>query len=183
MAEPEFFLVVDFEATCSQDSAVPRDEMEIIEVGAVLQSMRTFEIEAEYQTFVRPQRHPTLTDFCCELTTITQLDVDQAPTFPEMVLEVEDWLEGSGTFIFCSWGAYDRRQVERDAMHHMVTSPFGEQHLNVKARFAECIGARKPMGLGAALKRIGLDFEGTPHRGIDDARNIARVIRQVRLVL
>ena len=74
MAEPEFFLVVDFEATCSQDSAVPRDEMEIIEVGAVLQSMRTFEIEAEYQTFVRPQRHPTLTDFCCELTTSVHSD-------------------------------------------------------------------------------------------------------------
>ena len=90
--EPEFFLVVDFEATCSRDSVVPRDEMEIIEIGAVLQSTRTFEIEAEYQAFVRPQRHPVLTDFCRELTTITQADVDQARTFPEIVLEVQDWL-------------------------------------------------------------------------------------------
>ena len=183
MNEPEFFLVVDFEATCSRDSVVPRDEMEIIEIGAVRQSTRTFEIEAEYQAFVRPQRHPVLTDFCRELTTITQADVDRAKTFPEIVLEVQDWLEGAGTFVFCSWGAYDRRQVEQDATYHKVNSPFGDEHVNVKARFAESIGARKPMGLGAALKRIGLDFEGTPHRGIDDARNIARIVRQVRMVL
>ena len=31
------------------------------------------------------------------------------------------------------------------------------------------------MGVGGALRYLGLEFEGTPHRGIDDARNIARI--------
>ncbi len=32
------------------------------------------------------------------------------------------------------------------------------------------------MGVGQALRRVGLRFEGTPHRGIDDARNIVRLL-------
>ena len=30
-------------------------------------------------------------------------------------------------------------------------------------------------GLQKMLERLGLEFEGTPHSGIDDATNIARV--------
>ena len=33
----------------------------------------------------------------------------------------------------------------------------------------------KRYGVGAALKKLGLEFEGTAHRGIDDAKNIARI--------
>ena len=34
-------------------------------------------------------------------------------------------------------------------------------------------GCKKP-GLGDAVRMVGLRFDGTQHRGIDDARNIAR---------
>ena len=30
--------------------------------------------------------------------------------------------------------------------------------------------------MGQALRRLGLRFEGPPHRGIDDARNIVRLL-------
>lgn len=53
----DYYLIVDLEATCSDDGAVPREEMEIIEIGALMQSSRTFEIESEFQTFIRPGAH------------------------------------------------------------------------------------------------------------------------------
>ena len=31
------------------------------------------------------------------------------------------------------------------------------------------------------LQHLGMDFEGTPHRGIDDARNLARILKQLHL--
>ena len=34
---------------------------------------------------------------------------------------------------------------------------------------------RRPGNLQMKLARVGLTFEGTPHRGIDDARNIGRL--------
>ena len=33
------------------------------------------------------------------------------------------------------------------------------------------------IGMAAALKKIGLELEGTQHRGDDDAYNIARILR------
>jgi hypothetical protein len=78
-----YYLIVDLEATCSDDGSVLRHEMEIIEIGAVLQNAKTFEIESQFQTFVRPVRHPRLTAFCTELTGIRQDMVAAAPLFPE----------------------------------------------------------------------------------------------------
>ena len=179
-SDHEYFLVVDFEATCADDGSVPKSEMEIIEVGAVLQSTRTFEIESEFQSFIRPQRHLELTDFCQNLTTIRQSDVNQAPIFPEVAQDISEWLRGIESFVFCSWGNFDRRQAERDAHYHQVVSPFGVEHINFKKSFAQMIGSNKQMGLGSALKHLGLGFEGTPHRGIDDARNVARIVQWLR---
>ena len=64
-------------------TAVPRDEIETIEIGAVLVRAITLEVEAEFETFVKPVRHPVLTPFCTELTGITQEMLADAPAFPE----------------------------------------------------------------------------------------------------
>jgi len=53
---------------------------------------------------------------------------------------------------------------------------FGQRHLNLKRRFAARQGLRKPVGMAGALRKAGLELAGTHHRGIDDARNIARLL-------
>jgi inhibitor of KinA sporulation pathway (predicted exonuclease) len=37
-------------------------------------------------------------------------------------------------------------------------------------------GLRKKLGMAKALRHVGLELQGTHHRGIDDARNIARLL-------
>jgi inhibitor of KinA sporulation pathway (predicted exonuclease) len=151
--------------------------MEIIEIGAVLVDHRTLEPIDELQTFIRPVRHPRLTDFCRQLTSITQADVDGAPTFAEAIEALRRrFYGGAGRPLFGSWGAYDRGQFRQDAAHHRVTLPFGPDHLNIKQAFSDALGTRKRFGMSRALKRLGLPLAGTHHRGIDDARNIARIL-------
>ena len=168
-----YYLIIDLEATCADDGSIPREQMEIIEIGAVLQNARTFEIESEFQTFVRPTVHTVLSPFCTRLTTITQAQVDAAPLFPAALEQLNAW-RAPFDALFCSWGDYDARQIRVDCERHGVRYPF-ENHLNVKARFAACLNIRK-QGLGQALERLGLRFEGVQHRAIDDARNIARIV-------
>jgi inhibitor of KinA sporulation pathway (predicted exonuclease) len=72
MRNRDAYLVVDLEATCDDRGRIPREESEIIEIGAVLVDGRTLEAVDELQTFVRPVVHPCLTDFCTRLTTITE---------------------------------------------------------------------------------------------------------------
>ncbi|KPU95378.1 hypothetical protein APR50_30795 [Variovorax paradoxus] len=169
------YIIVDFEATCSDRGEVPREEMEIIEIGAVALWQNGPDLRGEFQSFVKPTRHPVLTDFCRSLTSITQKKVDAAAPFPVVLERFTTWI---GTFdvpVFCSWGDYDRYQLQQDCEYHAVPYPFGEEHINIKTRFASSLNLRKACGLEQALRRVGLPFEGTPHRGIDDARNMANL--------
>jgi inhibitor of KinA sporulation pathway (predicted exonuclease) len=174
-----FLLVVDLEATCDDRNRnpclVPKQEMETIEIGAVLVDTTTLEPVSELGIFVKPVRHPTLTPFCTELTSITQADVDAAVLFPEAAARVERFLAGRRA-LFCSWGAYDANQLAQDAAYHRVQLPFTKHHVNLKKRFSEQLGEPKRFGMDGALHRVGLTLEGTHHRGIDDARNIARLL-------
>lgn len=169
------YLVIDLEATCDNAGAVPKREMEIIEIGAVLVDRESFEPVREFQTFVRPVRHPRLTAFCQELTSITQEQVDAAPGFVEALAALRRFMAGEQP-LFCSWGAYDRGQFQLDAGYHGVKLPFGPDHLNIKQAFSDALGTNKRFGMAGALRRLGLPLEGTHHRGIDDARNIARIL-------
>ncbi len=166
-----YYLVVDLEATCDDLGTIPREESEIIEIGAVLVDGATLRPVGEFQTFVRPIVHPTLTAFCTQLTTISQADVDAAPTFPAAAARLAAFGKDA---LFCSWGAYDRNQLEADARRHGIPTPLGPEHLNLKNRLAKYAGGR--MGNRQALELVGLEATGTHHRGIDDARNIARLL-------
>lgn len=179
------YLVIDLEATCDNAGLVPKREMEIIEIGAVLVDAITFEPISEFQSFVRPVRHPTLTPFCRQLTSITQAEVDAAPGFPEVIRSLREFIftpgrraEGNANErpLFCSWGNYDRGQFGLDAGYHRVELPFGSDHLNLKQAFSDALGTRKRFGMAGALHKLGLPLAGTHHRGIDDARNIARIL-------
>lgn len=169
-------VVMDLEATCDDRGSVPRHEMEIIEIGAVLVDPEGFEPVSEFQTFIRPLRHSTLTAFCKELTTISQADVAAAPPFPEAIAAFKAWMYSQGATVFCSWGDYDRKQMEQDCALHGVPYPMPGRHLNLKALFSTNRGLRKKLGLAQALDQVGLPLDGTHHRGIDDARNIATLL-------
>jgi inhibitor of KinA sporulation pathway (predicted exonuclease) len=174
-----YYLIVDLEATCSDDGSVPKHEMEIIEIGGVLQNARTFEIESEFQTLVSPVRHPRLTAFCTELTGIRQDMLADAPLFPQALDSFTKWMDQSKDALFCSWGDYDRYQFMQDCEYHQIAYPFRTGHLNLKAELTRTMNLGKKLGIAQALRRLGLRFEGAHHRGLDDARNIARIVRRV----
>lgn len=177
--QPDFYLVIDFEATCCDKGTVPREHMEIIEFGAVMVEASSLDIVDEFQSFVRPTRHPELTAFCTQLTSIRQRDVSSAPSFKEVMGFFKSWLCQYKGFIFCSWGDYDLKQLRQDCDFHNLPYPISASHVNVKRLMAERQCLSKKLGLGQAIQLAGLKFTGTHHRGIDDARNIARLLPYV----
>lgn len=170
------YLVIDFEATCCDQGSVPREQMEIIEIGAVMVDAHSLQVVDEFQSFIRPVQHAKLTAFCTQLTTISQSEVDAAPAFAEFSTQFKAWLYRYTNFVFCSWGDYDFKQLQQDSAFHQLPNPIGAPHWNVKRMFTERQHLRKRPGLGRAIEMAGLTFSGTAHRGIDDARNIARLL-------
>ena len=176
-AAPASYVVIDVEATCDDGGRVPRHEMEIIEIGAVLVSGETLAPVSEFQSFIRPVRHSVLTPFCTRLTSITQAEVDAAPAFPEVFNRLTRWIyTHPAPHVFCSWGDYDRNQFQQDCGFHGVPYALPHRHLNLKRAFSERRGIGKKLGMADALAQAGLALQGTHHRGIDDARNIAKLL-------
>lgn len=173
--------VTDLEATCcdqeQQPPAFPKEEMETIEIGAVMVDGETLVPLDEFQAFVRPVRHPRLDPFCTALTTIRQDDVDQAGTFPEVFTAFLVWAGQYPLWRFSSWGAYDVKQLRRDGAFWNLSETWSwEEAINLKRLFARQRGI-KECGIPAALSIAGLSpMTGIHHRGIDDARNIARLL-------
>ncbi len=169
------FIIVDLEATCCNGGSIPRNEMEIIEIGAVALENRTYNIISEFDTLVKPVRNPKLTQFCTKLTSISQTMVDNCETFSQALDKFKDWLSNFDKPEFCSWGNYDKNQLIRDCQYHKLDYPFNSYHINIKKRFAQKNGLAKPVSLGKAIRMVNLEFVGTPHRGIEDAKNMARL--------
>lgn len=172
-------LVVDLEATCWADGRGPREEMETIEFGGVLVRMADLKPIDERSWFLKPQLNPELSEFCIQLTSITQADVDGGISFEKLCLEVQAWLAPHVERLgWGSWGGYDQRQLQRDAARLDLVSPLDAYpHVNLKKRFRERHKLPKPPpGMRRALELCGLAVKGTHHRGIDDARNIARML-------
>ena len=172
------YLIVDLEATCDEDKRIPREEMEDIEIGAVMLDKQHNEVD-RFTTFVKPVVHTVLTPFCIQLTSIRQSQVDKAPGFAEAIGRLETWFSPYAPELWSSWGGYDARQFEQDCQRHGVANPLANlRHVNAKEEYARMTG-RRACGLGKALRDLNLRFEGTQHRGVDDAVNIGRVVAKL----
>ncbi|MCU0532523.1 MAG: exonuclease domain-containing protein [Hydrococcus sp. Prado102] len=172
----DYFLVIDLEATCCDKQTIKRHEMEIIEIGAVMVDAKNLTTVSEFQTFIKPLRNPILTEFCQQLTSITQAEVDRAETYPDAIAHFKQWQLQYSNFIFGSWGDYDRKQFEQDSNFHKLSYPIASEHINLKRLFTENQNLKQRYGMAQALKLVGLNLIGTHHRGIDDTRNIVRLL-------
>jgi 3'-5' exoribonuclease 1 len=166
------FVIFDLEATC--DNTDPNWINEVIEIGAV-KINQNGNIISEFSKFAKPQFDTILTEFCTELTSITQDDIDNAEYLDKVLIEFNEWSKGS---ILLSWGGYDIRQLKRDIESQKVDIDWIEmknRHIDFKRWYSNKNKLRKPCGMSKALKLEKLPLDGTHHRGIDDARNISKI--------
>jgi inhibitor of KinA sporulation pathway (predicted exonuclease) len=166
------YIILDLEATCWEEKGLKR-KSEIIEIGALCINENK-ETESEFNAFVKPMLNPTLSPFCTKLTSITQEQVDAAETFPEVFEKFREWI-GPEEYLLCSWGFYDRSQLTSDCLLHRLRTGWLEKHISLKHQYTEIKNLRKHVGMSGALWMEDLKLEGTHHRGIDDARNIAKI--------
>ena len=165
-------IVFDLEATCwPEGTSVERQET--IEVGAVRVGPEGLPA-GEFQRLVKPRDEPVLSGFCRDLTGIRQEEVDGAEPFPAVLDAFLSW-GGPEPVRWASWSLYDLRQLKADCQRHNIQLPATvECHVDLRRQFAD-IQEKEPVTMKRALELTGMTLEGSHHRGIDDARNIARL--------
>ncbi|KAI0785236.1 exonuclease [Abortiporus biennis] len=185
----KYLLVLDFEATCGD--AVSHNE--IIEFPTLVYNIKDDKVDATFHEYVRPVDHPTLTPFCTELTGITQEVVDKADTFPHVWKRFQDFMKSSGLLddpdsqVFLTCGKWDlatmlpkqllliQDEHGLDAAGKLV-APY-RKYINIKEEFRKHYKLSHQLGMAGMLKRLKLDLEGRHHSGIDDCRNILRIVQ------
>lgn len=171
-------LVVDLEATCTDEGGPHEYVNEIIEIGACWWSHLEAAPSLRFQTFVKPTRNTLLTPFCKELTGIRQEDVDAAPSFASAASLLREFVttyQQPHSF-WISWGAWDQRQLARDCGFYGLEDPIALPHVNGKRWFSKARGGIKDVGLRKACELAGVEFDGAHHRALDDALNAAKLL-------
>lgn len=174
------FIIFDLEATCwERATEAQQKKQEIIEIGAVKLDENGDYISS-FAEFIRPVFHPTLSDFCQRLTSISQVDVNRARYFADVAEDFRLWVEEDehgevGEYLFCSWGFFDQRILSKNCLLHDMDDAWTEPHISLKHQYPRIRGLGRSIGLRRAVEQEGFDFEGTHHRGIDDAQNLAKV--------
>ncbi|XP_013402614.1 3'-5' exoribonuclease 1 [Lingula anatina] len=178
----DYILVIDFEATCNEVN-IPGFNFEVIEFPVVMICMTEMRVVHTFHSYCRPTLNPKLSSFCIHLTGITQSVVNNAPLFTEVMSQLEDWMQTVGLkdkgvkFAVATDGPWDMSRFLYQQCH-LSNVPFpkwGRKWINVRKAFGNCYSVRQ-VKLTTMLEYLGMEFEGEQHRGIDDAKNIARIL-------
>ncbi|XP_009950789.1 PREDICTED: ERI1 exoribonuclease 2, partial [Leptosomus discolor] len=166
------------------------------EFPAVLLNTSTGEIESEFHTYVQPQEHPILSEFCTELTGITQNQVDDGVPLNICLSQFLKWIQkiqkekkiifstdilGNSTSeakacTFVTWTDWDLGVcLQYECKRKQLRKPdILNSWIDLKATYRAFYN-RKSKGLNGALQDLGMAFAGREHSGLDDSRNTARL--------
>jgi inhibitor of KinA sporulation pathway (predicted exonuclease) len=169
-------LVVDLEATCWRGSPPEGMYSEIIEFGIAVVDFKTKEVLEKDSIIVKP-KFSEISFFCTELTTLTPEFIESQGVSFEDACDILRTKYKSERRLWASWGKYDFLQIEKECELKKVKFPMGRDHYNLKPLFSFKNNTNGDLGVDTALKHLGLNFEGTHHRGVDDAVNIARILK------
>jgi inhibitor of KinA sporulation pathway (predicted exonuclease) len=203
VTEEIFICVLDFEATCEDQSPIH----EVIEFPSVLYKWTIkynkknpmyiieskVEIISEFQQFVKPKNDPVLSEFCKNLTHITQESVDNGLPFPTVLDNHYKWLQShipyfahQDVFIMTcgDWDLKTMAPIEYRNYEMKAVPSIYLQWINIKNEFFFHFRTDRNIrsnvrGLAGMVEYLGMEFVGQPHSGIDDCRNIGRVFEKL----
>ena len=181
-----YLCVLDFEATCWNTN--PKiDRQEIIEFPSMLYELNLSNeviYLGEFSKYVKPILEPILSNFCTELTGITQEQVNNANIIQKVYNEHFTWLKSNtpaeAEIYIVTCGAWDLKtmlpkEVKNKKLHyHQVY----KRYINIKNEF-EYLYKKKAGGMVQMLNFLNLELDGRHHSGIDDTKNIAKILLRI----
>eukprot|EP00466_Bigelowiella_natans_P019463 jgi/Bigna1/84546/fgenesh1_pg.153_\ len=155
------------------------------------------------QIFVKPRDKPHLSDFCTRLTGISQQQVDAGISLTAALHKIHGFLASHGLvegkyedhclkpgqyhsdtgswqykFAFLTDGPWDLwRFLNPECQRkHIRKAGYYDMWVNVRYLFCEYHEIHRA-NIASMLQHYKLEFQGAPHSGLDDSKNIARIAK------
>ena len=134
---------------------------------------------------VTPTANPQLTKFCTDLTGIDQNMVTNQPKLDEVLRNFHIWLndekllEPTVKFIFVTCGDWDLYTMLPSQCDHfkLTHADYFNRWINIKKSFYKATGRGVRAGMMGMLKDLNIQHTGRHHSGIDDCKNIAKIVK------
>ena len=178
-------IVVDLEMNHIRRNSEARKicSMETIEIGAVMLDDDLQEITT-FRTYVKPEHSDGITRKITRLTGITDNMVFNAPKFSSALRMFTDWSLGNGDDITVyAWSRTDYGQISKEMClkeyepSEKEAPVLRKEWSDFQHEFENHLGFNQNISLKAALDMAGIDFTGSEHDALDDARNTAELLK------
>jgi len=181
----DYYCILDFEATCEENKKIYPQE--IIEFPTILLNAKTLQIESEFHYYVKPTANPVLSPFCKELTGIQQDWVDKGILLQDAIEKYDTWLQEhqlfknkEPIFAFVTCGDWDLKScLTNQCKDQKIRKPiYFSKWVNIKKEFSNFYQS----GFGDMVKmlnRMNIPLEGRHHSGIDDCKNITKIVQRM----
>jgi inhibitor of KinA sporulation pathway (predicted exonuclease) len=170
----KYIAAIDLEMVCD-DPPLPRDQMEIIEIGIAVLDIEILDLVNTVSKVVKPRNKPVLTEYCKNLTHITQEEVDKADDLSTTMLKIIGLLPNKKELIWCSWGN-DPLWLEKELKAQgTVIDGLSFKFINLKLRDG------KRRGLNKALKANNIIQQQPAHRALPDAISTALLAKKYKV--
>ncbi len=156
----------------------PGRYLEVIQIGAVAVDVDSgFRETGAFQTLVRPQRNPVLSEYIIALTGITQALIDaNGIDFPE-ALDAFMAFVGSNPVQFCSFGD-DKGCLETNCGYHGLALPEAfANYVDIREALLNRNLIAEDWFSSDLPSRLGIPSVGRAHDALADCRAIAAALR------
>jgi len=142
---------------------------------------KNFEIIDKFHQYVQPIASKNLTNFCKQLTGISQDQINGQPDLKQTLKSFDEWISNKcvqGKFIFITCGDWDlKKMLPGQAEYFKLSLPdYFNEWINIKFAFKEVTGC-KAFSLSDMLEKLGLTHTGRHHSGI--GRKLIKSISQI----
>lgn len=167
-------LVVDLEGTCWDN--ISRQEQwektQIIEFGITEIDLIKKEIVKTKSYLVNP--YEPISQYCTELTTITQSMLDLAQPLAKVSKQIRQDFNPTNV----AWGAWgkDNELIIRECIKKNAVNPFGTTYYDFQELYSMMKGVPKTIKMTTVLEELQLSMDGTLHRADSDSLNTAKIV-------
>lgn len=191
--------ILDIEMTCDgkqignkfiDDGRMKHSKREIIAVGFIVFNDK-YKILEEYKSFVRPSVNYILTDYCKNLTGITQTNVDSGKKCNDAFYDILKICKKHNVKIIMTFGNADKSGIfssakwcrkSKDQVQYMYV--IANRILDIKPIIIESNFynlKQKNLGLSKIADTLKIKNAGTLHNALNDSLLLLKICRKIKL--
>ena len=162
---------------------IPACRFEIIQIGAVKLD-ENYNIIGKISLYIKPNLYEEIHPYVEKITGLTKEFLKDKPSFKEVFLQFNDFIDFKEDSVFVVWGGSDLRALYRNlSYYNILKGDLILKYIDIQKIASEHLKFRKgtAVGLKTAIEHFDLPSYGEFHDALNDAMYTAQIFKMLIL--